>query len=138
MDIKYKIVEAYPQDHVIVVRYYTDTITELDLASSPEKDSNGKPIRCRTDVSISVPIPEPSEDELNKLIMLNCPITFFETQEKIKDPGIDTSMSLVKSKLNKEIVITSAEFEKLKAPILNSSTTQVLTDEEIEKLIQSL
>lgn len=137
MHIKYKIVEVYPNDHTIVARFYTDEMPETQLMSAPGLKDDGTPIRCRTDVSITLPVPEPSEEELKKLIMLNCPLGFFELQEKIKDPTIDTSMTLSKSLLNTEKTTTAEEIlDLLKPPV--PAENAPLTDAEIEELIQKL
>ena len=136
MNIYYKIVEVWPQDHLIVVRYFTDTITENELASAPGTKPDGTPVRCRTDVSISIPIPEPTEEELKKIILFNCPVEFFKTQEKLKDPEIDTSMSSYQSQLNVVKTTTLEEIDALKIP--PESTPQDLTEEEINQLIQQL
>ena len=137
MHIKYKIVEVYPNDHTIVARFYTDEMPETQLMSAPGLKDDGTPIRCRTDVSITLPVPEPSEEELKKLIMLNCPLGFFEIQEKIKDPTIDTSMSLSSSLLNVEKTMSSEEISSLVVPPA-SNVNKVLTDDEIKELIQKL
>jgi hypothetical protein len=137
MHIKYKIVEVYPNDHTIVARFYTDEMPETQLMSAPGLKDDGTPIRCRTDVSITLPVPEPSEEELKKLIMLNCPLGFFELQEKIKDPTIDTSMSLSISLLNTENTTTAEEISSLVVPPA-SNVNKVLTDDEIKELIQKL
>lgn len=102
MDIKYKIIETFPEEHLIVVRYYTDSLPENDLASAPELNKNGSPVRCRTDIAITLPIPMPSDDEIEDIISKQCPTAFFELKEKIKDPSIDTTMSSIKKKMNKE------------------------------------
>jgi hypothetical protein len=136
MNIYYKIVEVWPQDHLIVVRYFTDTITENELASAPGTKPDGTPVRCRTDVSLSIPIPEPTEEELKKIILLNCPIGFFETQEKLKDPEIDTSMSTYQAQLNVVKTTTLEEIGSLRIP--PESTPQDLTEEEINQFIKQL
>lgn len=136
MNIYYKIVEVWPQDHLIVVRYFTDTITENELASAPGTKPDGTPVRCRTDVSLSIPIPEPTEEELKKIILFNCPVEFFKTQEKLKDPEIDTSMSSYQSQLNVVKTTTLEEIDALRIP--PESTPQDLTEEEINQLIQQL
>jgi hypothetical protein len=136
MHLKYKIVEVWPNDHTIVVRYYSDTISELELMSAPGLREDGTPIRCRTDVSLSIPVPEPSEEELKKIILFNCPIGFFETQEKIKDPTVNTAMSVSTSLLNVEKTTTIEEINALRtSPVVQE---QALTDAEIEELIQNL
>lgn len=136
MHLKYKIVEVWPNDHTIVVRYYSDTISELELMSAPGLREDGTPIRCRTDVSLSIPVPEPSEEELKKIILFNCPIGFFETQEKIKDPTVNTAMSVSTSLLNVEKTTTIEEINALRTPPVVQE--QALTDTEIEQLIQNL
>jgi len=136
MNIYYKIVEVWPQDHLIVVRYFTDTITENELASAPGTKPDGTPVRCRTDVSLSIPIPEPTEEELKKIILFNCPVEFFKTQEKLKDPEIDTSMSTYQAQLNVVKATTLEEIDALRTP--PPSPQQDLTEEEINQLIQQL
>lgn len=136
MHLKYKIVEVWPNDHTIVVRYYSDTISELELMSAPGLREDGTPIRCRTDVSLSIPVPEPSEEELKKIILFNCPVGFFETQEKIKDPTVNTAMSVSTSLLNVEKTTTIEEINALRTPPVVQE--QPLTDTEIEQLIQNL
>jgi hypothetical protein len=91
MIIKYKVVEMWPQDHLVVARYWTDIVTEDDLATI--RDDNGNILRARTDVSIAVPIPEPSEDELKKIIMRNAPLRFLETLEAVRDANVNTTMA---------------------------------------------
>lgn len=132
MDIKYKIIEVHPQDHVIVVRFYTDKFTEASLTMSDHKREDGTPARCRTDMSLSIPIPEPSEEELHKLILTYCPVSFFETQEKIKDPNIDTSMSSIAAKLNQVIVVNEEEIKN------TVNTVKVLSDSDVQQLLEQL
>lgn len=136
MHLKYKIVEVWPNDHTIVVRYYSDTLPESELMSAPGLREDGTPIRCRTDVSLSIPVPEPSEEELKKIILFNCPVGFFETQEKIKDPTVNTAMSVSTSLLNVEKTTTIEEINDLRTPPVVQE--QPLTDTEIEQLIQNL
>ena len=136
MQIYYKIVEVWPQEHSIVVRYFTNTITENELASAPGTRPDGTPVRCRTDVSISIPIPEPTEEELRKIILFNCPIEFFKTQEKLKDPEIDTTMSTFQTQLNVVKTSTLEEIEALRVPAI--PTQEQLTEEEINNLISQL
>lgn len=131
MIIKYKIVEVWPNDHLIVVRYYTDKITEQSLASIPELKQDGTPVRCRTDVSISVPIPEPSAEELEKLILRNAPIFSLETFEAVSDPLIDTSLSVATSLLGVELSKTKEEYEQL---FVKESSEISLSEEELISL----
>ena len=64
MTVKFRILNKEVDQHSIVVRYYTDYLTEDDLATSFTIDSNGskviergvdgKPLRCQTDYNINI------------------------------------------------------------------------------------
>jgi hypothetical protein len=130
MILKYKVVEVWPNDHLIVVRYYTDKLSEMELMSFPDLKEDGTPVRCRTDVSISVPIPEPTAEELEKLIISNAPIDGLKTLEMIKDPTVDTSLTIASTLLNveKQTVITTPTPVVYQEPI---------TDSEIDAQVQA-
>jgi hypothetical protein len=70
MNIKYKIVEVYDADRSFVVRYYTDIVTEEDLASF--RDEDDKILRARSDVSITIYNHEATAEELETLIQSKC------------------------------------------------------------------
>lgn len=98
MEIKYKIIELRPDEHSVVVRYYTD-------ACPPEAsayDTLGGVLRCRTDFIVPLPIPLPDADVLQRLIMSRAPVDFFATKEKVADPAIDTSMDALKGLVDQE------------------------------------
>lgn len=79
MQIKYKIIAVYPETRTAVVRFYTDTVSEEDLAVY--KDIDGNIISCKTDVSISIPSPTPSDSDLEALIVKYFPTSKFEVIE---------------------------------------------------------
>lgn len=100
MEVKYRIILVDPEEHSIVVRYFTDKVTEEMLAT--EFDSNGNPVlteagyptRCRTDYHINIfQVPSPSQEEIVKIINYNAPYEWLNMQEQINDPDIDTSLS---------------------------------------------
>ncbi len=106
MNINYRIVEIFPEDHNVIVRYWTDKLSEADLAASPELGPDGKPVRCRSDVCITVPIPEPNKEELHKLFLYNAPVAGLEIQEKVKDPDITTTMiNTLSMKMSDPVVV---------------------------------
>jgi len=128
MNIHYKIVEVWPSDHLIVARYWTDVITEQYLDSNQGTKDDGTPARCRSDVSITLPIPAPTGQELEDLIMRNAPSFWLKTLEDVHNPEIDTSMTNIQSLLGQTFV---------KEVDLNASNnTEILSDDEIQKLIQ--
>ena len=135
MNINYKIVEVWPDDHLIVARYWTDIISEEYLNSFPENPSrkeDGSPLRCRSDVSITVPVPAPTGQDLENLIVRNAPSAWLKTLEDVFNPQIDTSMSEIRNLLGQTFV--------KKVDLSSSSSTydtveQILSDDEIQKLI---
>lgn len=131
MKIHYKIVEVWPNDHLIVVRYWTDIITEDFLASSPEKLEDGSPVRCRSDVALSIPIPAPSDSELEAFLLKNAPLNFLKTLEDVQNPNVDTSMSSI-------LALKGKQFTGEKILENFESNSKELTEEEIEKLIEQV
>ena len=135
MNIHYKIVEVWPDDHLIVARYWTDIITENFLASNDQRSEDGTPLRCRTDISLNVPIPAPSAEELDKFILFNAPLAFLKTLEDVKDPDVDTSMDHILALKGKKFTKENAE-SMLK--FNNGIPKEELTEEEIQKLIDQV
>jgi len=109
MDIHYKIVEVNPNEHSIVVRYYTDTLTEEKLSVDPEikhKLDDGSPLRCRTDYFINLPVPAPTGEALQTFIMERAPAQWFDIHDKINDPNVDTSLSALSELIGIKNTIT--------------------------------
>lgn len=104
MQIKYRIIEVHPDEQQIVVRFYTAAMPEESLAS--QVDGEGKVLRCRTDVAISLPLPTPTGADLDALIMRACPAQFFRTKEAVADPATDTSLAAILPLVNVETVAT--------------------------------
>lgn len=94
MNVKYKIIELHPEQHSIVVRYYTDIVTEIYLASQMQ---DGKVLRARTDYAIDIPVPVPTPGQLEAIILGAAPIKFLETLENVINPSVDTTMSSLSS-----------------------------------------
>jgi hypothetical protein len=99
MNIQYRIVKVDPESHGVVIRYFTDLVTEMDLASSFNEDgsvklnADGYPVSTRTDVLMSIyDTPTPSAEEIEKRIKLNAPVDWLKLQEDITNPEIDTRM----------------------------------------------
>jgi hypothetical protein len=133
MNIHYKIVEVWPSDHLIVARYWTDVITEEYLNSSADDPNNRNPDgsirRCRSDVSITLPVPTPTGKELEDIIIRNAPSYWLKTLEDVMDPFVDTSMNEL---LNIRGQTFKVEMEEPKY------YPPSISDQEIEKLIESL
>lgn len=100
MEIKYKIIKVTPADHGIVVRFYSDTISEEDLAIRDPAtgeitlDADGNIESCRTDYSITLwDAPTLTGEALEKEIMSCAPTQWFELLGKVSDASVDTSLS---------------------------------------------
>lgn len=101
MNLKYKIVEVNTNQHSIVVRFYTDKITEEALATDV---LDGVIRRCRTDFSIDLPIPAPTGAELDAFILAHSPRAWLETQETILDVTTTASMTELQTLIGIEVV----------------------------------
>lgn len=132
MNIHYKIVEVWPQDHLIVARYWTDNVSEQFLSSNQGLKEDGSPYRCRSDVSITLPIPAPEDQELEELIMRNAPSYWLKTLEDVMDPNIDTSMSRIQKLAGQTFTKTVDLSQDTKSDVVK----EILSDDEIQKLIQ--
>lgn len=107
VNIKYRVLEVDTNQHSMVVRYYTDTITEDDLAQIKDdanrivRGPDGKPVRCITDYNISIyETPSPSEERLLQIIKQNAPAEYFKIREDILNPEVDTSLSSAAALIN--------------------------------------
>jgi hypothetical protein len=87
--IKYKIIEVNQAEHSIVVRYYTDTVTEESLATDV---LDGVIRRARTDYSIDLPIPTPTGADLEAIIMAVAPTKWLTERELLADTSNPVSM----------------------------------------------
>jgi hypothetical protein len=143
MNIHYKIVEVWPDDHLMVARYWTDILTEEMLAGDVNRNPDGTPVRCRTDVAINIPIPVPSEEELDVFIKKNAPLGWLKMMEDVKNPDVDTDVSHVSSLLRVTKTTTVSEIEEINKPLIPDSivpaaTSVELTETDIQNLINSL
>lgn len=90
--IKYKIIETDTSQHSIVVRFYTDIITEAMLATDV---LDGVIRRGRTDYSFDLPVPTPTGAALHDFIVARAPTAWLHIQEDVLNPAVDTSLSTV-------------------------------------------
>ena len=137
MDIKYKIIDVDRTQHSIVVRYYTDFLTEDQLSTAFNPDGSimrredGSPARCQTDYNINIwrTNPAPTLEEIQEIAKNSAPYDWFKLRKDILDSTIDTSLSVVDNILNQEFI----------APPPTAPQQEIKTSEqEIENMIQSL
>jgi hypothetical protein len=129
MNLHYKIVEVWPQDHLVVVRYWTDVLSEEFLASNDVRKEDGTPERCRSDVSVTLPIPAPEGAELEKFLISYAPLDWLKTMEKIQAPEIDTSMDGIMKLKDASFSVDISKME---------TQFDTMTDEEIQEMIDKI
>lgn len=141
MEVKYRIIDVDPNQHSIVVRYYTNVLSEDSLATSFNTDgsiargTDGFPLRCQTDYNINIWKTEtpPTIDDIKKIANDSAPYDWFKLKHDILDPNVDTSLSSVFSLLGKEF--------QAQKPVLileEEKTTEENIENEIQKIIDSL
>lgn len=103
MKINYRILKVDELEHSIIVRYYTDIVTEAYLATPRyENDSfdvtpEGYPVSCRTDYNFNIwETPSPSEERIVEIIMNGAPKEWLHLHEQILSSNVDTSLSEIK------------------------------------------
>lgn len=137
MNIHYRIVKVDPGAHSVLVRYWTDKVTEMDLAGpinedgTPMLNADGYPLGCRTDVLITLyDTPTLSPEELDKRIMMQAPTDWLKLQEDIKDSSIDTSMKELRNLVGDTKAFTTDEVKTLREQAIANNEINAATTEE--------
>jgi hypothetical protein len=139
-EIKFKIIELDTTQHSMVVRYFSDLLTEEELASSFELDEqgnrviqrrpDGSPVRCQTDYNINIwRVPAPSTEEIKKIASQSAPRDWFRLKHEIILNTSDTSMANVASLMNQVIVAENID---------NLNNSAELSNEEIDQILNNL
>jgi len=108
MQIKYKIIGCSEEERSIIVRFYSDVITEEELANRDDdgeiiRHSDGSIKNCRTDYNINLfQVPAPTGNDLEVFIARHAPKDWLEMLGKVKDPAIDTTLSTIKDMVGPE------------------------------------
>lgn len=135
--VKYRILSVDTNEHSIVVRYFTDNITEEKLATSYDSNNaivltaNGYPVSCRTDYNINIfrTSPQPTSDDIQDIILHSAPVDWLRLQEDIANTKIDTSLSLIQNLEN-----TVGEFDpNILVPV--NEAVNPFESEDIETII---
>lgn len=88
MKIYYRVLDVNEKEGCVTVRYFTDTCTEDSLASEFDidgmiiRDANNYPVRCRTDVNITLYNAHTMEDIVNR-IQSSSPADWFKLQDSL-------------------------------------------------------
>lgn len=103
MKINYRILRVDESEHSILVRYYTDIVTEEYLATPKYADgtfettSEGYPVSCRTDYYFNIwETPSPSQEKIVEIIMNGAPKEWLHLHEQILSSNVNTSLAEAK------------------------------------------
>jgi hypothetical protein len=135
MKLKYRIISTDPFAHSFVVRYYSDEVTEDQLASSFLYDSNGKPydiartesgypVSCHTELNLSPWKSEMTDEELEEQIISSAPIERLKIQKALID-NQPTAINRLHNRVGAEV-----DFEYI--------NVQEQTAEEIDRLLREV
>ena len=145
MNIHYRIIKVDPAAHGIVVRYFTDKVTEMDLANSLNPDgsvilnADGYPLSTRMDVMMNIyDTPAPSNEELEKRIMLNAPVAWLKLQEDIKDPDVDTKLSEARNLTGESKSISIDDLDTLRKDVSEASKEELTAEKAYSTIIDLL
>lgn len=145
LNLKYRILSTDKRNNSIIVRYWTDILSEKDLSDFDEITEDGTPTRCSTDSNIVLWNDIKTPADLEKIILDSAPIRLLENKENFKTQDVNVFDGLVEGFLNKvhkkEIDISTppppppAVTETIK---VMTDEEKAMTDEEIEELLNNL
>lgn len=131
MLVKYKIVSVNEEEKTFIARYFSDLITEDDLAGEFDidgdiiRDANGYPVRCKTDVNFSLYDENDSTlENVRSRIVGNIPLSFLKVKEKIK---LNTAPSI-----NNVVSVLGEVFEYDTDSLLNGSDSDMDTSAQFD------
>ncbi len=137
MNIHYRIVKVDPSSHGLLIRYFTDKVTEMDLAGplngdgTPVLNADGYPLATRTDVFMSLyETPTPSQEEIERRIMLNAPVDWLKLQEDIKDPNVNTKMLEARNLTGESKSFTIEDIETIRSEMRQQSQQVQLSESD--------
>lgn len=109
MNVKFRIISKDENNHSIVVRYFTDILTEEILANSFDAagnviyDARGYPKNTRADYNYNLyGYDNPTENQIIDFVKDKTPWQWLQTQENIINPNVTTSLSGVNNILYTE------------------------------------
>lgn len=142
MNIGYRIVKVDPSEHGILVRYFTDKVTEMDLATSLNQDgtvkvnADGYPLSTRTDMFMSIyQFPTPTFAQIEKDIMLRAPVDWLRLQENVKDKAVDTTLSELKNHVGDTATFTTDTIDTLRNEIYTIASSNTAAGIEAANVV---
>jgi hypothetical protein len=139
--IKYRIIDVNESEQTITVRYWTDFLSEEDLAYDANRNPDGTPVRCRTDYNFSLWDMYKTEEDIEALIVNSIPIDWFKLQYKVKSPQIDNTingtMACVKNLINKTFekdITLKVEQPPEENTDINSNNSDTVLNDLVQKM----
>lgn len=134
MQINYRLIDTYPDEHQVLVRFFSDQLPESALVSAWATDGV-TPARYRTDYLVTLPIPAPVGSDFDAYILRHCPVRWFELKAKIADPLIDTSLDALTQLKGSEWVLTVGSVTP--SDDLNMSAVVAATQRRLDEFAQA-
>lgn len=139
----YKIIEANEEDQSITVRYWTDFLSEEELAADNNRNPDGTPVRCRTDYNYNLWDNKKTTEEIEEMIVSGFPREWFLLKYAVKTPDIDHTttgrMKGVASLLNKTHERESQKIKQVDIPTLDiPAPVSILTHDNINEFINNV
>jgi hypothetical protein len=149
MKVKYRIIEVDSSQHSVVVRYYTDILSQDDLATSFDTNNtiirrpDGTPQRCQTDYNINIwkTNPSPTIEDIHEIAKGAAPYDWFKLKHDVLNPSVDTTLNVVSTIMNQEFTAVKPKLPYLTIDISNQNSTNTnvdTTEQEIQDLINSI
>lgn len=139
MKIHYRVISVDEKEKSFVIRYFTDMTTEKDLANQLDIDgdiiynSNGFPLRCRTDYNISITNESDSTIEnVTNLILSSAPVQWLSTMDNVASQK-SFSMSNVTALLNNT---NSFDSDDLLKTVDDSDLIKQAIDQAIDEAVK--
>lgn len=109
MNMHYRIMLINDSDHSLIVRYWTDVISEMSLCTEFDKEGKpvvtdqGFPVRCRSDFNITLyNNKSPNEVALIEIIKAHAPTDWFRLLESIAANDGSVSLGAAVSMLHQQ------------------------------------
>ena len=97
MQIYYRILSLNEREGSILVRYWSDEMSERELSSkAPGEETSDTPEHCRTDINYNIFDQKMTQDQLHDFLMDGAPEDWLGMKGRIKNPTVDTSLSQLK------------------------------------------
>lgn len=130
MKIHYKIIKKIPLDSQIIVRYFTDVVTEQYLAT--ETDQHGEITRSRADYAIQIPLS--SEDSIEEIIKKSCPYQSLEIEEKKILTAAGTVHKEIAENMDKIEKVPVGKIKTMEFPSTLEKTEEELISDRLKKI----